>query len=207
VAADVTSIASGATEGVNPEASAALGWVSMATGIAGMAAGVSLVSVRFKAFKDVTAHGDSVNIELNAKLALSLHEPMKKAGKDIANYAIPRSHLLPSDHVNRLRNIQINKMLNTSRQQMLNENLTPIIKKVRFNDEVREFLFKSTETRTPEKALSILDKAYRVEMDTMAKQRGLPFAFGHDSFEDGPKYYNHHLAVSEFSKLEVIDIT
>ncbi|MFP2694352.1 RHS repeat-associated core domain-containing protein, partial [Enterobacter ludwigii] len=36
VAADVTSIASGATEGVNPEASAALGWVSMATGIAGM---------------------------------------------------------------------------------------------------------------------------------------------------------------------------
>ncbi|MFP2694347.1 hypothetical protein ACLETS_24580, partial [Enterobacter ludwigii] len=46
VAADVTSIASGATEGVNPEASAALGWVSMATGIAGMGIGTKLAAGR-----------------------------------------------------------------------------------------------------------------------------------------------------------------
>ncbi|HDT0661729.1 TPA: RHS repeat-associated core domain-containing protein, partial [Enterobacter cloacae subsp. dissolvens] len=37
--ADVTGIASGATEDVNPHASSVLGWVSMATGIAGMVAG------------------------------------------------------------------------------------------------------------------------------------------------------------------------
>ncbi|WP_330444762.1 RHS repeat-associated core domain-containing protein (plasmid) [Pantoea agglomerans] len=39
VAADVTAIASGATEDVNPAASSVLGWVSMATGIAGVAEG------------------------------------------------------------------------------------------------------------------------------------------------------------------------
>jgi hypothetical protein len=38
VAADVTAIASGATEDVNPEVSSVLGWVSMATGIAGVGA-------------------------------------------------------------------------------------------------------------------------------------------------------------------------
>ncbi|WP_330444751.1 RHS repeat-associated core domain-containing protein (plasmid) [Pantoea agglomerans] len=41
VAADVTAIASGATEDVNPAASSVLGWVSMATGIAGIAAGAA----------------------------------------------------------------------------------------------------------------------------------------------------------------------
>ncbi|WP_158781254.1 RHS repeat-associated core domain-containing protein [Pantoea sp. BAV 3049] len=44
IAADVTGIASGATEDVNPEASSVLGWVSMATGIAGMAAGAALAT-------------------------------------------------------------------------------------------------------------------------------------------------------------------
>ncbi|SUX27757.1 RHS repeat-associated core domain [Cedecea davisae] len=55
VLADVTAIASGATEDVNPEASSVLGWVSMATGIAGMAAsgGALLRSRR------VTDHLDS----------------------------------------------------------------------------------------------------------------------------------------------------
>ena len=38
VVADVTAIASGATEDMNPEASVVLGWVSMVTGVAGMAA-------------------------------------------------------------------------------------------------------------------------------------------------------------------------
>ncbi|WP_332382938.1 RHS repeat-associated core domain-containing protein, partial [Burkholderia ambifaria] len=40
IAADVTAIASGATEEVSPEASAVLGWVSLATGLAGAAIGV-----------------------------------------------------------------------------------------------------------------------------------------------------------------------
>jgi len=40
VLADATAIASGATEDSNPSASAALGWVSMATGLAGMVAGI-----------------------------------------------------------------------------------------------------------------------------------------------------------------------
>ncbi|MFC7510129.1 hypothetical protein ACFQUX_29130 [Pantoea stewartii] len=37
--ADATGIASGATEDSNPQASSVLGWVSMATGIAGMVEG------------------------------------------------------------------------------------------------------------------------------------------------------------------------
>lgn len=41
VAADVTAIASGAVEESNPQASSILGWVSMATGLAGMAEGVA----------------------------------------------------------------------------------------------------------------------------------------------------------------------
>ncbi|WP_330444747.1 RHS repeat-associated core domain-containing protein (plasmid) [Pantoea agglomerans] len=49
VAADVTAIASGATEDVNPAASSVLGWVSMATGIAGIAAGT--MSVRNQLIK------------------------------------------------------------------------------------------------------------------------------------------------------------
>jgi len=40
VVADATAIASGATEDSNPSTSAALGWVSMATGLAGMIAGI-----------------------------------------------------------------------------------------------------------------------------------------------------------------------
>ncbi|WP_330444759.1 RHS repeat-associated core domain-containing protein (plasmid) [Pantoea agglomerans] len=46
VAADVTAIASGATEDVNPAASSVLGWVSMATGIAGMISGAGAVGIR-----------------------------------------------------------------------------------------------------------------------------------------------------------------
>ncbi|WP_289394877.1 RHS repeat-associated core domain-containing protein, partial [Pantoea stewartii] len=42
--ADATGIASGATEDSNPQASSVLGWVSMATGIAGMAAGFRQMS-------------------------------------------------------------------------------------------------------------------------------------------------------------------
>uniref|UniRef100_UPI0006650D9E RHS repeat-associated core domain-containing protein n=1 Tax=Enterobacter bugandensis TaxID=881260 RepID=UPI0006650D9E len=41
VAADVTAVASGATEDKNPQASAVLGWVSLAAGVAGMAHGLS----------------------------------------------------------------------------------------------------------------------------------------------------------------------
>lgn len=40
VAADATAIASGATEDSNPQASSILGWVSMATGLAGLGAGI-----------------------------------------------------------------------------------------------------------------------------------------------------------------------
>ncbi|SPP30986.1 putative deoxyribonuclease RhsA [Arsenophonus endosymbiont of Aleurodicus floccissimus] len=40
VASDITGIASGAMEDSNPEASATLGWVSLATGLAGMAVGI-----------------------------------------------------------------------------------------------------------------------------------------------------------------------
>lgn len=42
-AADVTGIASGAAEDANPQASSVLGWVSMATGFAGMIVGVSQI--------------------------------------------------------------------------------------------------------------------------------------------------------------------
>ncbi|MFP2694344.1 hypothetical protein ACLETS_24570, partial [Enterobacter ludwigii] len=56
---DVTSIASGATEGVNPEASAALGWVSMATGIAGMGGGVALAPKGVRALKRARAQPDT----------------------------------------------------------------------------------------------------------------------------------------------------
>ncbi|MFP2694209.1 hypothetical protein ACLETS_23790, partial [Enterobacter ludwigii] len=64
VAADVTSIASGATEGVNPEASAALGWVSMATGIAGMGGGAAMMSVEARAVKSTL--NNKGNIESHA---------------------------------------------------------------------------------------------------------------------------------------------
>ncbi|WP_289345842.1 RHS repeat-associated core domain-containing protein [Pantoea stewartii] len=48
-------IASGATEDVNPHTSSVLGWVSMATGIAGMAAGISLAPKGAKAIMRATA--------------------------------------------------------------------------------------------------------------------------------------------------------
>ncbi|WP_233268227.1 RHS repeat-associated core domain-containing protein [Pantoea sp. BAV 3049] len=51
IAADVTGIASGATEDVNPEATTVLGWVSMATGLAGMVAGAALSPKGGKALK------------------------------------------------------------------------------------------------------------------------------------------------------------
>ncbi|AST67374.1 type IV secretion protein Rhs [Kosakonia cowanii] len=41
VAADVTAIASGATEDSNPQASSVLGWISMATGLAGLSKGIT----------------------------------------------------------------------------------------------------------------------------------------------------------------------
>ncbi|WLI78417.1 RHS repeat-associated core domain-containing protein [Kosakonia sp. H02] len=46
VMADVTAIASGAAEDTNPQAASVLGWVSMATGIAGMAAGLKLTGLK-----------------------------------------------------------------------------------------------------------------------------------------------------------------
>ena len=46
MAADVTAIASGAAEDVDPQASAVLGWVSMATGIAGVGIGTKLAAGR-----------------------------------------------------------------------------------------------------------------------------------------------------------------
>ncbi len=52
--ADATGIASGATEDSNPQASSVLGWVSMATGIAGMAAGLPIASKGAKTIMQVT---------------------------------------------------------------------------------------------------------------------------------------------------------
>ncbi len=49
--ADATGIASGATEDVNPAASSVLGWVSVATGIAGMAAGAAMAPKGVNALK------------------------------------------------------------------------------------------------------------------------------------------------------------
>ncbi|WP_052300797.1 RHS repeat-associated core domain-containing protein [Rahnella aceris] len=46
VAADATAIASGATEDVNPQASSALGWMSMAMGLTGMVAGIGAAGLR-----------------------------------------------------------------------------------------------------------------------------------------------------------------
>jgi RHS repeat-associated protein len=202
VAADVTAIASGATEDVNPEVSSVLGWVSMATGIAGVGAGISLAFKRVKVFKHTTAHGDSIHIELNTKPAVYLHSHIKNTEKDITRFRIPRTHILSPNNITRLKNIELNKMLYSQPHQRFKDTSIPVMKKkVHFNEEIRELLFKSSESRSPEKTLSILDRAYRSEMDTMAKKRGLPFALGHDHFDSGPKYYNHNLAVSEYSKL------
>lgn len=46
VVADVTAIASGAAEDANPQAASVLGWLSMATGLAGMAAGFKLTGLK-----------------------------------------------------------------------------------------------------------------------------------------------------------------
>ena len=74
--ADVAGIASGATEDVNPEASAVLGWVSMATGIAGMGIGLAQISKGLKSTRSrwrnnenegVTSINYSHNIHVRAE--------------------------------------------------------------------------------------------------------------------------------------------
>ncbi|WP_235428099.1 RHS repeat-associated core domain-containing protein [Xenorhabdus khoisanae] len=65
VVADVTAIASGATEDVNPAASSALGWVSMATGLAGLgiSAGQGIRgAMKNKGNYNVTTQTEGVNI-------------------------------------------------------------------------------------------------------------------------------------------------
>ncbi|WP_115586282.1 RHS repeat-associated core domain-containing protein [Cedecea davisae] len=162
VLADVTAIASGATEDVNPEASSVLGWVSMATGVAGMAVGSRLAYSKAGALKELdfmhlnnkknpSLKGGFFNKKslsrMNSPALLTKESNYFKVVDSYpdSSFNIPRAKLMPAGSNVRKINSRIAKELGRDPAGVIEGiQKQDEIKNVRFDDHVSVIIFDST---------------------------------------------------------------